>query len=112
MKLIIAGGRNFNNSSLLVKHMKHYSSDTEIVCGMAHGADAMGLTYALLNNLKVHKFPADWNTHGKSAGYKRNLVMGEFCDEALIFWNGESKGTKHMIDIMKKLGKPHNVVRY
>ena len=46
--------------------------------------------------------PADWNKYGKSAGYKRNEEMANIADAALVIWDGESRGSKHMIDIAKK----------
>ncbi|GHV11536.1 hypothetical protein FACS1894162_7080 [Bacteroidia bacterium] len=32
-------------------------------------------------------------------------AMAEDCDSALMFWDGKSKGTKHNMDCLKKLGK-------
>jgi hypothetical protein len=43
-----------------------------------------------------------WDIFGKSAGYKRNEEMAKVADACVIFWDGKSKGTKHMIDIAKK----------
>ena len=60
---------------------------------------------------EVISMPADWSK-GKDAGYIRNAEMGGVADLAVCFWNGESKGTKHMIDVMNELGKPVKVVKY
>lgn len=46
--------------------------------------------------------PADWNKYGKSAGYKRNEQMAIYADACLAFWDGKSKGTKHMIGLAKR----------
>lgn len=35
----------------------------------------------------------------------KNRKMVSECDEALVFWNGESKGTKREIDMLKKANK-------
>ena len=58
----------------------------------------------------IRHFPADWDTHGKGAGYKRNVTMVNECDRAIIIWDGESKGTKHTIDLLRKSGKPFVLV--
>ena len=50
--------------------------------------------------------------YGKSAGFIRNADMGAYADAAIIFWDGESKGTKHMIQTMKKLDKPYYIFNY
>ena len=58
------------------------------------------------------EFPADWDKHGKSAGYKRNLEMAENADALIAFWDGESRGTKHMIDIAKEKNLLTRIIRY
>lgn len=50
--------------------------------------------------------------YGKSAGYRRNVVMSENADSLIAFWNGESKWTKHMIDIMQRQNKPYRIIKY
>lgn len=50
-------------------------------------------------------YPANWEL-GKSAGYRRNVQMCEACTHVIAFWDLVSRGTKHMIDIAKKAGKP------
>lgn len=96
MKLIIAGGRYFNNKDLLFFHASKILA-TEIVSGGARGADYLGEQYANVNNIPIKKFPAKWNLYGKSAGYIRNKQMAEYGDMLLAFWDGKSKGTQHMI---------------
>ena len=114
MKLIIAGGREFNDISYLSEtvNANYDVEDLEIVCGMARGADHLGLCFANSNQLPIHKFPAEWDKYGKSAGYRRNAEMATFSDSLLAFWDGKSKGTKHMIDLAEKNGLAVQIVRY
>ena len=46
------------------------------------------------------------------AGYLRNKQMAEYADALIAFWDGESKGTKHMIDLAKKNGLKVRIVNY
>lgn len=48
-----------------------------ILSGTARGTDQYGERYAKENNIPLEKYPADWDLYGKSAGYKRNILMAE-----------------------------------
>ena len=113
MKLIIAGSRDFNDYSLLEKELNPLNVFIdEIVSGNARGADTLGERYSLEYNIPLKIFKADWNNLGKRAGIVRNHQMGEYADLLLAFWDGKSKGTKDMIDYMKKLNKKSKVILY
>lgn len=120
MKLIIAGGRDFNDypkaeSWFLKFGVDHNGCNMqvfEIVSGGAKGADAIGEKLATEFNLPCTKFPARWDEHGKSARYKRNIEMANYADALLAFWDGKSKGTKHMIDTAKSKGLIVSVIKY
>ena len=111
MKTIIAGGRDFDDIALMGTSVE-WDKVTEVVCGEARGADKWGRTHAEMRGIPVASFPADWDKHGKKAGPIRNMEMGDYADCLIAFWDGKSKGTKHMIDYMNKLGKPVKVVQY
>lgn len=105
MKVIIAGGRCFNDYEMLFEFCEKVLSNQnqiEIVSGVANGADKLGEKYAKEKGYPLKQFPADWEKFGKSAGYKRNLEMAEYADALIAFWDKKSKGTKHMIDLAKK----------
>lgn len=78
--------------------------DIEIVQGGAKGVDSIAYMYAVKKNYKFKLFPAKWLVYGKQAGYLRNIGMIEYCDVVVAFWDGKSKGTKHMIDNSIKRG--------
>jgi len=115
MKICIAGSRNFNDYELLKEKMDHYLEDQKnpiIVLGGARGADTLGEKYAIERGYCGEKYPAEWDKYGKQAGYIRNEVMANVSDCAVVFWDGSSKGSEHMIKTMRKLGKPVRVVKY
>lgn len=115
-RIIIAGGRDFNDYGLLVKTMNHLLSnikdDITVVCGKARGADTLGERYAKECGFSVQYFPADWEKHGKVAGYIRNTEMAENADALVAFWDGQSRGTRHMIALAKMQGLKVRVKRY
>lgn len=105
MKVIIAGGRDFNDYErlrTLCDSILSNQEEVEIVSGTANGADALGEKYGDEKGYIVTGFPADWDTHGKSAGYIRNSEMADYADALIAFWDGRSRGTKHMIDLARK----------
>lgn len=105
MKLIIAGGRDFDNYERLKEVVGMFDVENlAIVSGTARGADQLGERYAKEHSLTIHRYPADWDNHGRSAGYKRNELMADNADTLLAFWDGKSKGTKHMIDTAIRKG--------
>ena len=102
MKVIIAGGRDFDNYEklkLVCDFTLVSSADIEIVSGGCKGADLLGERYAKENNYPIKRFNADWDKHGKAAGPIRNKQMSEYADALICFWDGESKGTKNMIHL-------------
>ena len=125
LRVIIAGSRDFNNYDLLKKsaidiiNKKTMLPDlSRIVSGGARGADTLGERFANEMGLEITRFIPDWDGLGKRAGYVRNAEMAKFAvqddnDGMLIaFWNGKSKGTKHMIDLANKYGLEVHVVNF
>lgn len=116
-KVIIAGGRNFDDYNLLRTKIDLYlskkrPSEIEIVSGGARGADALGERFAKENSFKLTVMSADWDTFGKSAGYIRNVEMAKYADACVCFWDGKSRGTKNMIEVAQREGLLLKVVRY
>ena len=120
--IIIAGSRDFNDYNVVKKAVREFllSKNTTdkptIICGMARGADMVGYTLAKKCGLPLEKFPADWSI-GKKAGYIRNKQMAEYASDngngvLLAFWDGESKGTKSMIDLAKRYNLETHVYNF
>lgn len=103
MKVLVAGSRSFKDYDKLSKVLDELGDIDEIVSGEANGADALGSKYGLENGIKVKSFIPDWKGIGNGAGYARNKEMANYLDKdkdfAIIFWDGKSRGSKHMIDI-------------
>lgn len=117
-KLIVAGGRDFNDYDLLSRvlfamaDVDYADHAISIVSGMARGADRLAVNFAREYDVKLYPFQPDWNQYGKRAGFLRNEDMGRFADGLLAFWDGQSRGTKHMIQYMQAQGKPVHIHQY
>lgn len=110
MKVLIAGSRFITDYALLCELLAESGFVvTEVVSGREPtGVDALGERWADENRVPVAYFPADWKAHrGRSAysnpaGMIRNRKMAEYCDAAVIIWDGQSPGTKDMIAEMRR----------
>ena len=103
MRVIIAGSRDFNDYDFVVETIEMSGLNiTTVVSGGARGVDALGEQYAEEMNLPLKVYPANWNEHGKSAGPIRNAKMAQNADALIAIWDGESRGTKNMIDTAHK----------
>lgn len=108
MKVIIAGGRDFDNYELLKEKCDYYLSNvivTQIVSGgqvsklpngIKYGADYLGEQYAKEKKYKVKIFLYR-SEFGKAGGPIRNKEMARYADALIAFWDGVSRGTADMI---------------
>lgn len=105
MKVIIAGSRGFSDYDFLCeicdKELSKFT-EVEIISGGAKGADKLGERYAKERGFPLSHFCADWDYYGKSAGYKRYALMAVYADYLIAFWDGKSKGTRHMINLARR----------
>tara|TARA_R100000005_G_C4931143_1_gene160077 strand:- start:142 stop:531 length:390 start_codon:yes stop_codon:yes gene_type:complete len=120
-RVIVAGSRgatSYKTFRLLERKLnsilekKSITHDIIIISGTASGADKLGERYAEDKNYTVKQFPADWNKYGKRAGYMRNVEMANNADALVALWDGQSRGTNHMINIARMQGLPTRVIRY
>lgn len=109
LKVIIAGGRDISADTVSIPTVVRGSGFHigEIVSGACPtGVDALGEEFAKKFDIPVRRFPADWETHGKAAGPRRNAEMAHYADALILVWDGESKGSKSMLAEMRAMGKP------
>ncbi len=124
VKLIIAGGRNFTDYELMRQSIYQFMSDVDndditIISGNARGADKLGNKFAFEHpHIKLDIYPAWWRgengdqPYNKAAGYQRNVRMAENATNLIAFWDGKSRGTKHMINIATHFDLITKVIRY
>ena len=115
MKIIIAGSRGFEDYKTLCKvcdKTLRRQTEIEIVSGTASGADTLGEKYAKERGHTLKRFPAQWRLHGRSAGYIRNSEMADYSDGLIAFWDGESRGTKHMINLAQSANLKVKIYTY
>jgi hypothetical protein len=111
-KVIVAGSRDFNDYGLVCHTLNELfgAFSIEIVSGGARGADRLGEQYADDHWIPKTVFPAEWDKYGKSAGYRRNEQMAQYAEVLVAFWDYNSPGTRHMINLAKQYNLEVHVI--
>lgn len=107
MKVLVCGGRDFNNQNNLFYVLDWFSSQnliTQIIQGGARGADSLAGFWAQQRNISINVFPANWNKHGKSAGYIRNQQMLDEGKPDMVVAFPGGRGTDMMVKISRRAG--------
>ena len=107
MKVAVIGSREIDNIDL-GKHLPE--GTTEIVSGGARGVDTLAAEYAMSHGLELTEFLPNYEAYGKIAPILRNKGIVEYSDCVIAFWDGSSRGTKHVIEYCKKTNTPCKVV--
>lgn len=108
--VIVSGSRTIISYKLVkeaIESSPWFGRIDTIFVGDAKGVDALVVRWCKENGITYRIFKAEWNLYGKSAGPERNREMIRAGGEALVaVWDGESKGTKNMIQQAKQHGLP------
>lgn len=125
LRIIIAGSRNFDDYEILktevvniVKYFNRPRKYIKIISGGAKGADKLGEKFAEEYQMQVKRFIPDWDGLGRRAGVIRNDEMARYAvaDNSkgmlIAFWDGESRGTMHMINLAKKHGLMVHIIKF
>lgn len=110
--ITVTGSRDFNSPDLVNQVFDAICDEWRIGNypvlvrhGGARGADQLAGKIAKNRGWQVQEFPANWDAHGKSAGYVRNreLIDAEpIADVVAAFQVNNSKGTQNTIDLAHK----------
>jgi hypothetical protein len=115
MRVLVCGGRKFNNAKLLNDRLtkliqnnleSHPFGVSFVIHGGATGADSLAGKWAKARGITVLEFPADWLSHGRSAGPIRNAKMLREGNPDLVLAMPGGTGTADMIRKAKAAGVP------
>lgn len=110
MKLAIVGSRDYPRLEDVRQFVFEQERTTVIVSGGARGVDSVAVEEARRLHMPYEVYPADWNQHGRSAGFRRNQTIVDAADEVVAFWDGESRGTTDTVNRAKRANKPVRVI--
>jgi len=133
MKLFISGSKSISVLSDEVKSIldEHITMGTEFLVGDCYGVDAAVQKYLVLkgyrnvtiycsgetprNNFatgaKVHSCAeAAKGLTGSAFHYVKDIQMANDCNQAIMIWDGKSKGTGENILRIKEMKKPYRII--
>lgn len=103
MKVLMCGGRDFNNVDLVVAAFNDHPNISLVIEGGAKGADTIARMEAQQRCIHVATVPALWEQLGRNAGWRRNNAMLSLEPDLVIAFPG-GRGTNNMIEIAKRAG--------
>jgi Ni,Fe-hydrogenase III small subunit len=110
-RVLVTGSRTWKahgiiHQALDALHNEH--PDMVLVSGACPtGADAIAEHWARRRGVPVERHPADWQTHGRSAGPRRNIAMVQTKpDQVLAFIRGQSAGATQCVCAAEAIGIP------
>lgn len=105
MKIAIVGSRDYPDLGEVQQFVDSLISSDVIVSGGAKGVDKTAAFAARERGMQVIEYLPDWKTHGKQAGFLRNLEIVLQAEHLVAFHFRNSRGTQHSI----KLAHAHHI---
>lgn len=107
MKVLVCGGRTYSDRFAVGRVLNEIHGDTPIhlvIHGGARGADSLAHEWARQHKIACAVYPADWDTHGFSAGPIRNQAMLDTEKPDLVVAFPGGTGAHDMVRRAYKLG--------
>lgn len=105
MRVLVCGGRDYTNGRRLRFFLDMLEEPISVLIeGGARGADRLAKEWAEDRQVPVETYPADWDRHGRSAGYIRNQQMLKEGKPDLVVAFPGGRGTANMVALAQKAG--------
>jgi hypothetical protein len=101
MRVLVCGGRGFNDVALLRTALNELHAQygfKVLIHGMQIGADLLAGQWAEDNGIKVEPYRAEWTKYGKPAGPIRNARMLTEGKPKLVIAFPGGRGTRDMCE--------------
>jgi hypothetical protein len=113
-RIAVFGSRVIDTKAVFDTLVQKMDKESEyITSGNIAGAALMALRAAQEKGVKITLYNYEaglgaFYTLQDIAGKNKKMIAA--CDKAYVFWNGESKGTQREIEMLKKAGKPFELI--
>jgi hypothetical protein len=115
-RVLITGSRTWTDAAVIrtaLAKVWQWGPDTVLVTGACpRGADRLAEECWTHWGGTVERWPADWNRHGRAAGYRRNQDMVDASAVGcLAFIRAHSRGATHCATAAEQAGIPTTIHR-
>jgi hypothetical protein len=83
---------------------KKRSGVTKVLSRETPGVDTLAEWWAEQHGIPVTRFTAEWKRYGRRAGPIRNQEMAGYAEGLVAVWDGQSRGTRNMIQLARRRG--------
>lgn len=116
MKLLVCGGRSYNDKATLWAWLGTFHTSVEgpidvLIHGAARGADSLAAQWAHNHrgrdgspDVMILQYPALWSKYGNAAGYIRNQQMLDEGRPDLVVAFPGGRGTASMVKLARAAG--------
>ena len=107
-RIIVCGGRDFTNEAFIYGKLDAFHARHGVVAlmhGGASGVDRIASEWGKSKGIPRFRCEALWETHGRSAGPRRNARMLEWGPDFVIAFPG-NRGTNDMVSKALAAGVP------
>lgn len=105
-EVVVAGSRYIKDYKTVKEAIEDSGFDiSKVISGGAEGVDTLAENWAEENTVDVERYPYEDfldEYDPKVAPIKRNEEMASVAEKAIIIWDGESPGTKNMLENSQK----------
>lgn len=116
MRLIVAGGKDFNDYPLLERTLDELLADRQdkvyLVNNNSRGASELALSYARKKGYGMQYCHPDFKYHKHKAHLVNNKKMASISTFCVVFFDGKDEATTNLIEEVKAQHKTVRVIRY
>lgn len=113
MRVLVCGGRDYISwwaMEPILDRLVDEDGISVLIEGGAQGADRLARGWAMMHDIPVETYEADWKRDGRSAGPIRNMAMLIVGRPDLVVAFPGGRGTMNMVEQARKRGIEVRVV--
>lgn len=104
-RVLVCGGRDYADQETVFAWLSPMRTQIAVLIeGGARGADSLARHWAVMNDVPVETYRAEWEKHGRSAGAIRNRRMLEEGKPDLVVAFPGGRGTADMVRVAQAAG--------